>query len=137
MKGKTDRSATRQIGKIAKETKKELAEDRTDWAQERTLLAKERTFSAWVRTGIASVAAGLATARLLGSVDHPEIARAIGVLLIFAGAIVFILGFMSYRKALHILADQDVRGTPLWIIALITLFLLAATALAFLLIFEE
>jgi putative membrane protein len=137
MKGKTARSTARRASDIAKETKKELAEDRTDWAQERTLLAKERTFSAWVRTGIASVAAGLATARLLGSVDQPEIARAIGVLLIFAGAIVFILGLLSYRKALHKLADQDVRGTPLWIIALVTLFLLAATALAFLLIFEE
>ncbi len=137
MKDKTRRSNTRQNGKMAKENKKELAEDRTDWAQERTLLAKERTFSAWVRTGIASVAAGLATARLLGSVHHPEIARAIGVLLVFAGAIIFSLGLLSYRKALHKLADEDVHGTPLWIITLITLVLLACTSLSLLLIFEE
>ncbi len=121
---------------MSKKYKQELAEDRTDWALERTLLAKERTFSAWGRTGIAAVAAGLATARLLGSVELAWVARAVGVLLILIGGLIFAVGFLSYRKALDKLAEKGVRGSPFWIISAITLALMISTVLSLLLIFE-
>jgi putative membrane protein len=122
---------------VTKESKQELAEDRTDWALERTLLAKERTFSAWVRTGIAAVAAGLATARLLDSVDLRWIARTVGVLLTVVGGLIFLLGFLSYRKGLDKIADKFEQGSPLWMILLITIALISSTILCLLLIFQE
>jgi putative membrane protein len=122
---------------MTNESKQELAEDRTDWALERTLLAKDRTFSAWVRTGIAAVAAGLATARLLDSVDFPWIARTVGIILTVTGALIFALGYLSYRKSLIKIADKGVRGWPLWIKLLITIALILSTALCLLLIFQE
>jgi putative membrane protein len=117
------------------ESRRELARDRTDWAQERTLLAKERTFSAWGRTGMSAVAAGLAIARLLDSVDYPWVARTLGALLILTGGAIFVLGFASYRNALQQLADEGVRGTPLWIMGALTLALVLSALLALLLIF--
>lgn len=115
----------------------EQADDRTDWAEDRTLLAKERTFSAWGRTGLAAIAAGIGIARLLKSVESQWIASTLGILLISTGGMIFLLGFLSYRKALKKLEEQGVRGTSLWIIGLITLFLLACTILALFLIFQE
>lgn len=115
----------------------EEAKERTDWAEERTLLAKERTFSAWGRTGLSAMAAGLAIAHLLSSTDHLWIARTVGVLLILTSSLIFILGFISYRKALQKLAEQNVRGTSVWVIGVITLFLILSTFLALLLIFSE
>jgi putative membrane protein len=122
---------------MADESKQELARDRTDWAEERTLLAKERTFSAWSRTGISAMAAGLAIARLLGTVERPWIARALGAVLIVTGAAIYAVGFLSYRKALRRLALEGVRGGPLWIMGIITLALMFSAGLALLLIFEE
>lgn len=115
----------------------EQAMDRTDWAEERTLLAKERTFSAWGRTGLSAMAAGLGIAHLLGSTSYPWIARTVGILLILTSGLIFVLGFMSYRKALQKLAEQNVRGTSLWVIGLITLFLILSSVLALLFIFWE
>jgi putative membrane protein len=114
-----------------------MAEDRTDWAQERTLLAKERTFSAWGRTGISAMAAGLAISRLLSSVESPWIARTLGAVLIFTGGAIYVLDFLSYRKALQKLADEGVRGTPLWVIGAVTFALMFSAGLALLLIFLE
>jgi putative membrane protein len=113
----------------------EKAADRTDWAHERTLLAKERTFSAWGRTGLSAMAAGLAIAHLLGSTDHPWVARTIGVLMILTSGLIFVIGFISYRKALKKLAEKGIRGTSIWVIRLITAFLLLSTMLALILIF--
>ncbi len=118
---------------MIEESKHELAEDRTDWALERTLLAKERTFSAWLRTGIAAVVAGLATSRLLDSVDYPWIARTVGVILTITGALIFALGYLTYRKSINRLAD----GRPLWIKLLITIALILSTALCLFLIFQK
>jgi putative membrane protein len=122
---------------MAGESKQALAEDRTDWAQERTLLAKERTFSAWVRTGLSAMAAGLAISRLLGTVDSPWIARMLGALLILTGGAIYVLGFVSYRKALRQLAERGIEGTASWVIGIITLALMTSSALALLLIFVE
>lgn len=122
---------------ISNESKQELAQDRTEWAQQRTLLAKERTFSAWGRTGLATLAAGLAIARLLSSVESKWLALTIGALLIITSTLVFTLGFLSYRKALQKLADQGIRGTPIWIIMLITIVLVICSILAMVLIFQE
>lgn len=118
-------------------SKQKLAEDRTDWAEERTLLAKERTFSAWGRTGIAAVAAGLGIARLIEVADATWIVRAIGGILIATGGAIFVLGFLSYRKALQKLAEEGVRGMSIWTIGVLTGGLLLSAALALVLIFLE
>ena len=115
----------------------EQAADRTDWAEERTLLAKERTFSAWGRTGLSAMAAGLAIAHLLGSTDHPWIARTVGIILILTSGLIFIIGFISYRKALQKLAKKGIRGTSIWVIRLITILLLLSTMLALVLVFYK
>lgn len=115
----------------------EQAEERTDWAHERTLLAKERTFSAWGRTGLSAMAAGLGIAHLLGSTAYPWIARTVGVLLILTSGLIFIIGFISYHKALQKLAEKGIRGTSIWVIGSVTIFLILSTILALLLIFYE
>ena len=120
---------------IHNESKGELAQDRTEWAQERTLLAKERTFSAWARTGLASVAAGFAIARLFGTVESDWVAIILGVILVFTGGLIFILGYLSYRKALKELEEQGIRGTPQWMITLVTVLLVISSILAMLLVY--
>jgi len=129
---------------IQDKSKQELAQDRTDhaaertdWANERTLLAKERTFSAWVRTGLSAMAVGLAIAHLLGSTDNPWIARTVGVLMILTGGLIFVISFISYRKALQKLAEKGIRGTSIWVIRLITAFLILSAMLAIVLIFYK
>lgn len=116
--------------------KNELAEDRTDWAMQRTLLAKERTFSAWARTGTSAMVAGLGIAKFLPSIDSP-VARILGVVLICTGGIIFVTGFFSYRKALQKLADENIRGTSMWIITIVTLALVASAVLALMLILNN
>ncbi len=120
-----------------RESKRELAEDRTDWAQERTLFAKERTFSAWARTGIAAMAAGLGIARLIEVADSPWIVRTIGAVLIVTGGFIFVVGFLSYRKALQKLEEEGIRGMSIWIVGILTLGLIVSAALALWLIFLE
>jgi putative membrane protein len=122
--------------KLAKD-RTDWAQDRTDWAQERTMLAKERTLMAWGRTGISAMAAGLGISRFLGSVESPWLARTLGTVLILTGGVIYVLGFLSYRKALKKLAEVGVRGAPLWIIGVITFALMFTTVLALLLIYEE
>jgi putative membrane protein len=122
---------------IENEDKNELAEDRTQWAIERTLLAKERTFSAWSRTGISAMVAGIGIARFLSSVNSPWVARTLGIVLVATGAAVYIIGFISYYKALKKLSEQGVRSTSIWLIGIITIGLLVSAGLAFLLLFQE
>ncbi len=116
--------------------KNELAVDRTEWAMQRTLLAKERTFSAWARTGTSAMVAGLGIAKFLASVDSP-IARILGIVLICTGGIIFITGFLSYRKALQKLADENIRGTSMWIITIVTFALVSSAGLALMLILNN
>ncbi len=68
-----------------------------------TILANERTFSAWVRTGIAAELGGLAVSRflILGLIHYRWVARAIGVILILVGIVIYIIALLSYRKALE------------------------------------
>jgi putative membrane protein len=119
------------------EGKDELAKDRTEWAIERTLLAKERTFSAWSRTGISAMVAGIGIARFLSSVNSPWIARALGFILVATGAAIYVIGFLSYYKALKKLSEKGIRNSSIWIIGLITIGLLVSSGLAFLLLFQQ
>jgi putative membrane protein len=107
----------------------ELAEERTDWAEERTLLAKQRTFSAWVRTGLAAMAVGFGVTRLLEKVEPAWMITTIGVILIVTGAVIHILGFMSYRKTLQKLNREGIQGIPLWLIGLITFALILSAGI--------
>lgn len=117
--------------------KQDLAEDRTDWAMERTLLAKERTFSAWARTGISAMIAGVGIAKFLSNIDYPWIARTLGILLILTGGTIYVIGFVSYRKALEKLAEKGIRNTSIWLIALVSFGLMISAGLALLLIIRN
>jgi putative membrane protein len=110
-------------------SKEELAEQRTEWAYERTLLAKERTFAAWTRTGLASNAVGFGVAELLGEMDPEWLPMTIGGALLLVGATIQVLAFLNYRNSLRKLADEDVRGTPAWLLGVIST-LLSITAIA-------
>lgn len=118
------------------EDRTEWAEERTDWAEERTLLAKERTFAGWARTGLASGAAGVAAARLLGEVGEPWMPLALGSLLLVLAGAVYVIAFLSYRKALRALADKGIRGTSLWAIGAVTAGLALSSVLGLLMIFQ-
>ncbi|MGI8891951.1 MAG: YidH family protein [Bacteroidia bacterium] len=85
---------------IKNEDKQELSEDRTEFAIERTDLARERTFSAWARTGVTAMAAGLGISRLLRSVDNEWLASTLGIILVATGALIFAVGYYSYRQVL-------------------------------------
>jgi putative membrane protein len=117
-------------------SKQELAEDRTDWAHRRTLLAKERTFAAWLRTGLSAVAVGFGAARLLTDLEPQWLVMAASLTLIAVGLAALLLGFFSYRATLRELAEEGVRGVPVWLIgsfvALLALVAVAAAALLFL-----
>jgi len=117
------------------EQRTDMANERTDWALERTVLASERTLSAWLRTGMTAMAAGLGIARLLSSVTFPWLARAIGVLLIIAGATAFVVGVWRYRRITDQLEQEGMRGGPRWLVGALALVLLVSTALAVLLLF--
>jgi putative membrane protein len=94
------------------EQRTDMANERTDWALERTVLASERTFSAWLRTGMTAMEAGLGIARLLSSVTLPWLARAIGVLLIIAGATAFVVGVWRHQRITGKLEQEGMRGDP-------------------------
>ncbi len=114
----------------------ELAEDRTDWAHWRTVLANERTLSAWIRTGLAATAGGLAIVKLLGSLDHPLITGSIGAILIVAGGFMFVVGFWRYHAAYKKLEQKGLKiSTPIRLIGVLIVGLLAAAVIAFVLLF--
>jgi putative membrane protein len=113
------------------------AEDRTEWAQQRTLLAKERTFSAWIRTGLSCMAAGIGITRLLGDIDSYLIASGLGTLLIVTSGIIFVIAFLSYRKTLIEDKKEGVEETSLWLIGVISLFMVMGAVLALILVFVE
>ena len=110
-------------------SKQEMAEDRTDWALERTLLAKQRTFGAWLRTGLACIAVGFGAARFLGDLDPRWVVKTAAAMLVLAGAVVFVLGFVGYRETLRKLQEEGVEGTSVWIIGAVTFATLVGAGL--------
>ena len=114
--------------------KTRLAEERTETAHRRTLLAEERTYSAWVRTGLASAATGFAIAKLMTATGPEWLIRALGSVFILAGATMFGLGFWAYRSALRELEEVPDRGIPLWVLAALSLSLLAGSAVGLVLV---
>jgi putative membrane protein len=113
----------------------ELAEERTKWAQERTMLAKQRTFTAWVRTGLATLAVGFAGTRLLLELDPQWLIRSVGATLIAGSALIFLLGFLSYRKTFRKLKEAGIGTNQLWTIVAITVILILNSAGALILLF--
>lgn len=109
--------------------RRELAEERTDWAKERTLLAKQRTFAAWLRTGLSSGAAGFAAAEFLGELEPRWVVVTASALLVIAGAVIFVIGFLGYRDTFRKLQKEGVQGIPPWIIGGVTLAMLLGALL--------
>lgn len=138
------------------EDRQDLAEDRTEWANVRTLLAKERTFSAWLRTGLATLVGGIAALRLLGhqgaggtagaggpggaaggaaeAISRSPWATALGVILVAVSAVIFAMGYWSYRKTLQELEDEGIRGIPTWILLAVTGALVVGCGLGLILV---
>ncbi len=121
-------------GERRQEDRRELARDRTDWAMHRTLLAVERTFSAWLRTGLAALAAGLAIARLLQHLNLPLLTSSLGGLLVLVSAILFGIAFWRYRQGYREMKREGVAVISPWILWILLLALVTATALAFYLV---
>jgi putative membrane protein len=113
----------------SKGPKRRLAEERTDWAKERTLLAKQRTFAAWLRTGLASAGGGFAAAEFLGELQPRWVVVTASVMLVVAGAVIFVVGFLGYRDTFRKLQDEGVEGIPPWIIGGVTLTMLLGALL--------
>lgn len=113
----------------SKAPRQELAETRTDWAKERTLLAKQRTFGAWLRTGLASAGGGVAAAEFLGELEPRWAVVTASVLLVTAGAVIFVIGYRGYRDTFRKLRDEGVQGIPPGIIAGVTFAMLLAVLL--------
>jgi putative membrane protein len=109
--------------------KQQLAEERTDWAQERTLLAKQRTFAAWLRTGLASAGGGFAAAEFLGELQPRWVVLTASSLLVAAGAVIFVIGFVGYRDTFRKLREEGAHGVPPWIVAGVTLAMLLGALL--------
>lgn len=107
--------------------------DREGLTSERTLLAAERTFSAWIRTGLAALGGGLAVARALvfKSYAHHEVARVIGVLLVFLGAGIFIYAIISYHHTRARLSQEIFLKNSLGAMIMMTIVLLIITTLVF------
>jgi putative membrane protein len=112
-----------------------LARDRTDWARERTMLAKQRTFTAWVRTGLAALAAGIAGARLLEELEPQWLTRSLGAALIAISAVIFVLGFLNYRKTFRKLRDAGMVSYRVWVVGMISVALVLSSAAGLALIF--
>jgi putative membrane protein len=110
-------------------SKRDLAEDRTDWARERTLLAKQRTFAAWLRTGLSSVAVGFAAAEFLGDLEPQWVVKGASTLLVLAGGVIFVIGFLGYRDTFAKLQKEGVQGVSPWIIGGVTAAMLAGAAM--------
>ncbi len=119
--------------RLRSSTTQQLAEERTDWAYERTILAKERTYSAWVRTGLAAVAAGLGITRLLArgalTLEPLWAVYLLGAILVITGELIFALSFWRYRQPFRTEDNTVGRGTPTWLIGVLTLALMFGAGL--------
>jgi putative membrane protein len=113
----------------------ELAEKRTDWAQERTMLAKQRTFAAWVRTGLAALTVGFAGTRLLGELEPQWLIRSVGAALIAVSALIFLLGYLNYRKTFRKLQEAGMVSYRVWVVGMISAVLILASAAGLVLVF--
>jgi putative membrane protein len=113
----------------------ELAEKRTDWAQERTMLAKQRTFAAWVRTGLAALTVGFAGTRLLGELEPQWLIRSVGAALIAVSALIFLLGYLNYRKTFRKLQEAGMVSYRVWVVGMISAVLVLASAAGLVLVF--
>jgi uncharacterized membrane protein YidH (DUF202 family) len=60
----------------------------------------------------------------------------LGILLIAAGAVFFLLALLSYRKTHSRLQREGFEVTPIWVMALVILFLLGGTFIALLLVLK-
>lgn len=107
-------------------------------------LANERTFLSWMRTAIAIIALGFVVARfgiLLREVSsgrvHTETARAgavVGVILVFAGMLIAVLGSVRFWQIRHDIGRGVVRFSPALDIILAILVGIASILLAIYLI---
>jgi putative membrane protein len=119
------------------DARESLAEDRTNWAHERTRLAKERTFAAWLRTGLATAGLGILVVKAMPSVEPRWLVRALGVMFVSTGGIVFLLGFRTYYGILRKLEKEGVEGTPAWFIGALTVVLALGSVLGLVLVLME
>jgi putative membrane protein len=120
--------------KTPDEDKKLIIEKQLHWALERTRLAKERTFAAWLRTGLASAITGLGLVKLLPGLRPEWMGKAIGLLLVFSSALIFVLGFRTYYIVLKKLEKEGFKGMSTKIIGTLAFCFLLVAILAFVII---
>ena len=115
----------------------ELAQERTSLARDRTALSNQRTFSAWLRTGLSSVLAGLAIVKFIGNNEiYKGFVLLIGLIFEFIGIGIYVLSYITYRKAIKDKFKERKGGRAIFILlSIITLGLIvAAVMIAILLI---
>lgn len=88
---------------------KDFLDERTLLAFERTQLALERTFLAWIRTGLAGIVGGVALIRFVEfkNIYNQYVAYTAGVLFVFWGIYLFILGMIEYERSIKQLRKVD------------------------------
>lgn len=107
----------------------ELAQERTSLAGDRTALANQRTFSAWLRTGLSSVLAGLAIVKFIGNNQvYKGFVLLIGLIFEAIGIGIYILSYITYRKAIKDKLEENKGGKLIFILlTIITFGLIIAT----------
>ena len=107
----------------------ELSTDpRTRWAAARTRLAEERTFNAWLRSGLGIMAFSLAIARFV-IFDPSWISDLIAILFFFIGAMMIILGYLTYHQSVPVFDTGDNSTIPRWIAGTLVVLLILLIAL--------
>jgi len=108
------------------------AKERTHESPELTGLALERTLADWLRTGLTMIGVGLGVAKLLGNTADLWLVQLLGIILISAGGVVFLLGYHTYRRSLEALLEAGYDLAPDWLVISIIGALLVSTFLALL-----
>jgi putative membrane protein len=99
------------------------------------MLAKQRTFAAWVRTGLAALTVGFAGARLLDELEPQWLIRTVGAGLIAVSALIFLMGFLNYRKTFRKLQEAGLVSYRVWVVGMISAVLILASAAGLVLLF--
>lgn len=118
-------------------TCEELGVNTTTLAMQRNIMANERTFSAWLRTGLALIVAAIALPRIIHFVNWGWAVKLIGLIFIAIAATVFIVAYWRYEAESKKLICAGAVMTPAWLIKILTVLLMAASAISVALLFHE
>jgi putative membrane protein len=109
----------------------------TALAMQRNIMANERTFSAWLRTGLALIVAAIALPRIIHFVRWAWTLKLVGLIFIAMAAIIFVVAYWRYEAESKKLMLAGAIMTPVWLVQILTLLLLATALISTALLFHE